>query len=79
MSACSFARKCEKGELFEYGTFRVTNGGTKQEERIYEVKGVKGSMTEALAANDMAINGTTPGRRHVEPALFGFPSNKAKR
>lgn len=71
IGGCTFARKAEKSDGYEYGVIEVQNYATKGEVRKYIVKGVAPSMIEALAMNNMALEGQPKVRPNIEPQYWG--------
>lgn len=67
IGGCTFARKAEKGDGYEYGIVEVQNYATKGEVRRHVVLGTADSLEEALAGNNMAAEGAPRiGVRHDE-------------
>lgn len=70
MSPCLYTRKVPAG--YEYGYCQILNTGTKQEKREHIPKGVKPTMEEALAANQMAAKGLPRIGVLTEPAPWSY-------
>lgn len=56
MSSCNYARKIDSG-CYEYGHMKITDAGTKKEERHYVPLGTCPTLEAALQANAMAPRG----------------------
>ena len=73
MSQCNYARKVSDGK-YEYGYLQVTGAGTKNEKREYIALGHRPSLDEALAANNMALNGLPRKGYFLQPLIYGGPN-----
>jgi hypothetical protein len=67
---CKFSRKCQKDKGFEYGVIEIENVATKNEKRHCKVLGKASTMQEALAKNEMSLEGAPKIRPNVLPHFW---------